>query len=131
MTRLQLNFGILPRLVGLKPFENGALMETTGSNRAFRPHIDPNCRSFDLTLQFGDVCFDSLLAAVFLTLLPTRIAALLLLIQRESPTGTDALFPIRTKHLEAEFAAFASLLIAQLVFLALRIRTLRPAQRYS
>ncbi|KAI0886932.1 ABC transporter [Annulohypoxylon maeteangense] len=105
-------------------------MATTGSNRcspgsdrAFGPRVDPDCRSFDFTLQFEDIFFACLPAAVFLALLPARITALLLPhLRRNSPAGTPVVFPLRSKLLAIKLAALAGLLAAQLAFLALRIR---------
>ncbi|KAI1774955.1 ABC transporter [Hypoxylon cercidicola] len=92
-----------------------------GSDRAFGPRIDPACRSFDFTLQFEDIFFACLPAAIFLLLIPARIAPLLLG-QLRRAKSTAVLFPLRSKLLGAKLAALTALLAAQLALLALRVR---------
>ncbi|KAI1453921.1 ABC transporter [Annulohypoxylon moriforme] len=94
-----------------------------GSDRMFGPRVDPNCRSFDFTLQFEDIFFACLPVAIFLALLPGRVAALLLpRLRRNSPTSSPISFPLRSKLLGAKLTALTALLAAQLAFLALRFQ---------
>lgn len=97
----------------------------SGSDRAFGPRVDPTCRSFDFTLQFEDIFFACLPAAIFLALLPTRIAPLLLRrLRRKPPSRTAVLFPLYSKLLGAKLAVLTALLAAQLALLALRVQHL-------
>ncbi|KAI1762970.1 ABC transporter [Hypoxylon sp. FL1150] len=88
------------------------------SDGAFGPRVDPACRSFDFTLQFEDVFFACLPAAIFLALLPARIAPLLL--NSKSPASSDILFPVNSKLLGAKLTVLTAVLAAQLALLALR-----------
>lgn len=95
----------------------------SGSDGAFGPRVDPACRSFDFTLQFEDIFFACLPAAVFLLLLPTRIAPLLLSqLQSKTPARSAVLFPAYSKLLGAKLAVLTALLVAQLALLALRLQ---------
>lgn len=45
-----------------------------GSDESFGPRINPQCRSFDFTLDFEDIIFACIPAVVFLCLLPASLA---------------------------------------------------------
>ncbi|KAL0931143.1 ABC transporter [Colletotrichum truncatum] len=84
------------------------------SDRAFGPRVHTNCRSFDFTLQFEDVLFACLPAALFILLAPPRITQLL-----RQPTA----FSTRSRLLASKLVALTALLALQLAFLALRTKT--------
>ncbi|XXG98141.1 hypothetical protein Hte_004462 [Hypoxylon texense] len=94
-----------------------------GSDRSFGPRVDLTCRSFDFTLQFEDIFFACLPAAIFLVLLPPRIAPLLLgPLRRNLPAHSTVLFPVYSKLLGAKLAVLTALLAAQLALVALRVQ---------
>lgn len=80
-------------------------------DQSFGPRVNTLCRSFDFTLQFEDVIFACVPAAVFICLLPWNIFRLL----KSSPTCS-----VQSKLQISKLIALGGLLITQVVFLALR-----------
>ena len=48
-----------------------------GSDQVFGPRVDVSCRSFDFTLEFEDIVFACLPAAILLFVLPSKLLVLL------------------------------------------------------
>ncbi|KAK0615177.1 ABC transporter [Bombardia bombarda] len=93
------------------------------SDRSFGPRVDPGCRSFDFTLQFEDIFFTCLPAAVFLILAPLRILPLF----KRAVTSESR----RPKLLAGKLFALSSLFAVQLAFLVLRTRSQQYGTRIS
>ncbi|KAK6211651.1 ABC transporter [Colletotrichum tabaci] len=86
----------------------------TFSDWAFGPRVHTDCRSFDFTLQFEDVLFACLPSALFLLLVPPRVAQLL---------RQPATFQTQSRLLASKLVATTTLLAIQLAFLALRCQS--------
>ncbi|EQB45580.1 ABC transporter [Colletotrichum gloeosporioides Cg-14] len=84
------------------------------SDQSFGPRVNPECRSFDFTLQFEDILFACIPSAVLILLAPTRIVHLL----RQATA-----FAVRSWLLLAKLVILAALLASHLAFLALRSQT--------
>lgn len=84
----------------------------TNSDATFGPQIDSACRSFDFTLYFEDIFFESVPAAIFLLLL---LPAIIITLRRPS------IIRRRSKLLAAKIISLLSLFACQTIFLAFRI----------
>ncbi|KAI1387325.1 uncharacterized protein F4822DRAFT_430081 [Hypoxylon trugodes] len=110
--------------IGIVHPKDGMPMATLGSgclsdsDQAFGPRVNPNCRSFDFTLQFEDIFFACLPAAIFLLLLPIRVAAFFHPRQKSFASVSF----LRSALLGVKLAVFLGLLAAQVAFLALRVK---------
>lgn len=63
------------------------------SDRSFGPQVNVYCRSMDFTVQFEDIVFASLPAALLLFVVPSYFVLLL---------RKPAIFPLRSKYLAAK-----------------------------
>ncbi|KAB8258546.1 ABC transporter [Aspergillus pseudonomiae] len=91
---------------------------STGSDRSFGPRVNPDCRSFDFTIAFEDVFFACLPAGLFILLSCMHAARLL---------RNPILYHLNTTLLRSKLVRIPPhlwLFIAQLVFLAFRVRSL-------
>ncbi|KAK3319769.1 ABC transporter [Cercophora scortea] len=84
-----------------------------GSDRLFGPRVSTDCRAFDFTLQFEDILFACLPAALFL-LLSSAYAILLV--------TKPVVFAFNSKLVASKLVTLTSLFAVQLAFLALRVQ---------